>query len=69
MTFIDPWEKAAECERSVQASVDPRKRTILANIRDRWIALGNESSRMSETDRAESAESINRLHIELSNQH
>ena len=65
MTAVDPWEKAADCERSLQAAVDPQRRAILSKIRDMWVALGNEKSLMLDADVAQSAEAINRMHVEL----
>jgi hypothetical protein len=41
MLQIDPWEKAAECERYLQAEVDSTRREILTNVRDLWIGLAN----------------------------
>ena len=29
MSQIDPWEKAADCERAVQAAADPQQKKIL----------------------------------------
>ena len=53
MSRIDPWEKAADCERAIQAAADPQQKTILKNLRYLWIALANES------------ETIGRLHVAL----
>src|SRR4051812_33800470 len=47
MSRIDPWEKAADCERAIQAAADPQQKTILKNLRYLWIALANESECMS----------------------
>jgi hypothetical protein len=58
-----PWEKAADCERSLKAAIDPSRQAILGRLRDLWIALGNEQSFMTEADIAESVQSINRLHV------
>src|SRR5262245_57511748 len=40
MSNIDPWEKAADCERARKSAADPEQRRLLANLRDLWIALG-----------------------------
>jgi hypothetical protein len=58
MTTIDPWEEAAECERSLQAEVDPERQEILEKLRDLWIALGNESSWMTDPEFAKEIEAI-----------
>jgi hypothetical protein len=65
MTNVDPWEKAADCERSLEVATDPQKRSILTKLRDLWITLGNDCSLVSEAELAKNAESINRMHIEL----
>jgi hypothetical protein len=41
MVQVDPWEKAADCERSKQSAIDPQRRAIFERLRDLWIALGN----------------------------
>ena len=35
---MDPWEKAADCERGMRLSLDPVHREALSNIREFWIA-------------------------------
>lgn len=59
MAAIEPWEKAADCERSAQAS------STLHRLRDLWIALGNERALMSEADLAAKVEAINRMQLHL----
>ncbi|MET0631817.1 MAG: hypothetical protein ABWY92_13225 [Xanthobacteraceae bacterium] len=41
MLQIDPWERAAECERYLQTEVDSTRREIFTNVRDLWIGLAN----------------------------
>jgi hypothetical protein len=41
-TTADPWEKAADCERSLQADRDPQRRVVLEKLRDLWVALANQ---------------------------
>jgi hypothetical protein len=65
MSRIDPWEKAADCERAIQAAADPQQKTILKNLRYLWIALANESDCMSADEFARESEVIGRLHVEL----
>jgi hypothetical protein len=64
MTTIDPWEKATECERCLQAVDDPQRRAIFANLRDLWIALGNEKSQVV-TELAKEIDTIARLQRDL----
>jgi hypothetical protein len=65
MSRIDPWEKAADCERAIQSAADPQQKTILKNLRYLWIALANESECMSADEFARESETIGRLHIAL----
>jgi hypothetical protein len=65
MSQIDPWEKAADCERAIQAAGDPQQKKILKNLRYLWIALANESDCMSADEFARESEVIGRLHVEL----
>jgi hypothetical protein len=39
MTQVDPWEKAADCERALKSAVDPAHRHKLKDIREFWISL------------------------------
>jgi hypothetical protein len=65
MSNIDPWEKAADCERARKSAADPERRTLLANLRDLWIALGSHCELMSSDEMAQEAEAIGRLHADL----
>jgi hypothetical protein len=42
MSQVDPWEKAAECARAIQLSIDPHRTAVLTNLKQMWIALANE---------------------------
>ena len=48
MPQVDPWEKAADCERALRITIDPIHRETLSNIREFWIALAQESRFLSE---------------------
>ena len=67
MSEIDPWEKAADCQRAVQAAIDPQHQAMLTHLRNLWIALGNERDFMSADELAKEVEAIGRLHVELVN--
>jgi hypothetical protein len=41
MFQIDPWEKAAECDRAIRISTDPVRKDVLSNFKEMWITLGN----------------------------
>jgi len=65
MFQLDPWEKAADCERALRLTIDPMHRDRLTNIRDFWIALAHKRSLLSESEFASEAEAIARLHANL----
>jgi hypothetical protein len=65
MSMIDPWEKAADCERSLQATADPQRRYVLRHLRDLWIGVGNESGFTTPDKLAQEIEVIGRLHADF----
>jgi hypothetical protein len=62
MSQIDPWEKAAECARAIQISIDPHRKAVLADLEQMWIALGNQRNFLTQEELAREAETISRLH-------
>jgi hypothetical protein len=44
MLPIDPWVKAAECERVIRVVADPERRSVLISLRGLWLALGEQES-------------------------
>lgn len=65
MSNIDPWEKAADCERAIKSAADHEQRALLTNLRDLWITLGSQCELMSTDEMAQEAEAIGRLHADL----
>jgi hypothetical protein len=65
MFQVDPWEKAADCERALRLIIDPVHRENLTNIREFWISLANKRPFLSEHAFAREAEIIGRLHAKL----
>ena len=63
MPVIDPWDKAAECERSIQATTDPQRRATLTYLRELWVALANQME-LGRPNWQGEAESIERLHAD-----
>jgi hypothetical protein len=66
MSQIDPWEKAADCERALMLTNDPIYRGNLTSIREFWISLAYKRSSLSAAEFASEAEAIGRLHAKLS---
>jgi hypothetical protein len=62
MAQIDPWEKAADCERAIRLTLDPVHRETLSNIREFWITLAQKSQFLSDDTLATQIETIGRLH-------
>ena len=62
---VDPWEKAADCERAIRITLDPLHRETLTNIREFWIALAHKSRFLSDDALATQIETIGRLHAKL----
>jgi hypothetical protein len=65
MFQVDPWEKAADCERALRLTIDPVRRENLTNIREFWISLANARPFLSEGDFVKQAEAIGRFHANL----
>ena len=66
MSQIDPWEKAADCERALMLAHDPVYRGNLTNIREFWISLAHKRAFLTAAEFATEAEAIGRLHANLS---
>jgi hypothetical protein len=65
MISVDPFDKAADCVRSLQTTQDPERRFVLSKLRDLWIAIGNERSLMTDDDLANDIERLRRVQSEL----
>jgi len=65
MLQVDPWTKAAECDRAIELVADPERRIVLESLRSLWIALCNELSLLDEPDRATELSTITQIHTEL----
>jgi hypothetical protein len=65
MSQIDPWEKAAECARAIEISMDPHRKAVLTNLEQMWIALANQRNFLTKDELAREAETIGRLHVKF----
>ena len=65
MSQVNPWEKAADCDRAIRITIDPVRRDRLTNIREFWISLGNAEHALTEHEFAKEAETIGRFHADL----
>lgn len=65
MLRLDPWSKAAECDRAIARVADPERRIVLESLRSVWVALHNEQSFLDAPDRAGQLSTIAQIHSEL----
>jgi hypothetical protein len=65
MSQVDPWEKAADCQRAIRLTIDPIHRENLTNIMEYWILLANKRRFLTEQEFANQAEAIGRIHANL----
>jgi hypothetical protein len=65
MLQIDPWVKAAECERAIRVVADPERRSVLLSLLSLWIALGNEETIFDRAKQAGQVPKIAQIHAEL----
>jgi len=65
MLQIDPWVKAAECERAIRVVADPEHRSVLLSLQSLWIALGNEETTFDRSKQAGQMPKIAQIHAEL----
>ena len=63
MSQVDPWEKAAECARAIQISIDPHRKAALTNLQHMWIGLGNQRDFLTQEELARETEKIGRLQV------
>jgi hypothetical protein len=63
--LIDPWVKAAECERAIRVVADPERRSVLISLRSLWITLGNEVSIFDASSQTGHVPKIAQIHAEL----
>jgi hypothetical protein len=65
MIRVDPWGKAAECERAIAIVADPERRVVLNSLRSVWVALGNKQSVLDAPEQARHLSNIAQIHTEL----
>jgi hypothetical protein len=65
MSQIDPWEKAAECARAIEATSDPEKRKVLSHLQALWTNLANEGPFLGDATLADQISMIGRIHADL----
>jgi hypothetical protein len=62
MSHVDPWEKAAECARAIEFSLDPIRKAMLHNVQYMWMELGNKQQFLTDDQLVREAEAIGQFH-------
>jgi hypothetical protein len=62
---VDPWSKAAECERAIERVADPERRTVLESLRSFWVAVGDVLP-VRERDESDHVSLMSRMQTQLS---
>ena len=62
--MIEPWGKAAECKRAIEACDDPERKQVLKNLRMLWVALAAQKA-TGASDWNVHAEQAHTLHVEI----
>jgi len=65
MVRVDPWDKAAECERAIAIVADPERRVVLSRLRGVWLALGNKQGLFHRPAQFGALATIAQIHTEL----
>jgi hypothetical protein len=65
MSRLDPWEKAAECARAIDATSDPEKRKFLTHLQALWTNLANEAPFLADATLADQFTAIDRIHADV----
>ena len=65
MSQVDPWEKAADCARAIEISIDPHQKAVLINLQQMWIGLGNQRDLLTQEELAREVEKIGRLQFKF----
>src|SRR6478735_8615086 len=65
MPLLDPWSKAAECDRAIERIADPERRIVLESLRSVWIQVCGTHSLSDEAEQAPDLSIVVQIHAEL----
>ena len=63
--LVDPWRKAAECDRAIALVADPERRVVLESLRSLWVALCDPKTAVQAPAHAQQLSTIAQIHSEL----
>jgi hypothetical protein len=64
MLLLDPWSKAAECDRAIERVADPERRVVLESLRRLWLDVCK-SLLIDTPDQPSHLSAIAQLHTEF----
>jgi hypothetical protein len=59
------WQRAAECSRLLDTLTDETNRKLIANLRDLWVALGNQSPFLGKAELIKRAVELEKIELEV----
>jgi hypothetical protein len=62
--MLDPWSKAAECDRAIERVADPERRLVLESLRGLWLDIC-QSLLIDRPDHAHTLSAIAQMHTEF----
>jgi hypothetical protein len=65
MLLLDPWSKAAECDRAIERVADPERRIVLESLRSVWVEVGDCLSLCGGPEASADLSLIEKIHTEL----
>jgi hypothetical protein len=65
MLSLDPWSKAAECDRAIERVADPERRIVLESLRSVWVEICDSVSAFDQPEQSQTLSLIAEIHTEL----
>lgn len=62
---VDPWQKAAECERALRITTDLQQRQLLAYLQGMWISLANEAPFLTSDQVATEIDLVTQIQLDM----
>ena len=62
---VDPWMKAAECERALRTTTDSKERELLVYLQGLWLAIAHDSPYLSKDELANELEVVTQIQTDM----